>query len=218
MNARIVAVFGNLVVVEVDGRVVQNSLAYCVRSDGVRLMSEVMRVRGTLADLQVFEETRGLRVGDPVELREEMLSVVLGPGLLGRIYDGLQNPLPELAEQVGFFLQPGCYIHGLSLEQKWDFTAAAKPGDVVVWDNLNVHKVAGVRQAIESAGARVWYLPPYSPDLNPIETVFSKFKHLVRSAGERTVESLWQTCGRLLDAFGEHECRNHIHHCGYRYK
>ncbi len=91
-------------------------------------------------------------------------------------------------------------------------------GDLVVMDNLNVHKVAGVRQAIESAGARVWYLPPYSPDLNPIETVFSKFKHLVRSAGERTVESLWQTCGRLLDAFGEHECRNHIHHCGYRYK
>ncbi len=131
MNARIVAVFGNLVVVEVDGRVVQNSLAYCVRSDGVRLMSEVIRVRGNLADLQVFEETRGLRVGDPVELREEMLSVVLGPGLLGRIYDGLQNPLPELAEQVGFFLQPGYYIHGLSLEQKWYFTATAKQGDVV---------------------------------------------------------------------------------------
>ena len=126
-----VAVFGNLVVAEVDGRVVQNSLAYCVRSDGVRLMSEVIRVRGNVADLQVFEETRGLRVGDPVELQDEMLSVVLGPGLLGRIYDGLQNPLPELAEQVGFFLQPGYYIHGLSLEQKWDFTPVAKPGDVV---------------------------------------------------------------------------------------
>jgi V/A-type H+-transporting ATPase subunit A len=119
------------VVAEVDGRVVQNSLAYCVRSDGVRLMSEVIRVRGSVADLQVFEETRGLRVGDPVELQDEMLSVVLGPGLLGRIYDGLQNPLPELAEQVGFFLQPGYYIHGLSHEEKWDFTPVAKPGDVV---------------------------------------------------------------------------------------
>ena len=107
MNARIVAVFGNLVIAETNGRVVQNSLAYCLRSDGVRLMSEVIRVRGRLADLQVFEETRGLRVGDAVELRDEMLSVVLGPGLLGRIYDGLQNPLPELAEQVGYFLQPG---------------------------------------------------------------------------------------------------------------
>lgn len=131
VNARIIAVFGNLVVAEIEGRVVQNSLAYCVRSDGVRLMSEVIRVRGNVADLQVFEETRGLRVGDPVELSEEMLSVVLGPGLLGRIYDGLQNPLPELAEQVGFFLQPGRYIHGLSLSQTWDFTPMIKPGDVV---------------------------------------------------------------------------------------
>ena len=94
---------------------------------------------------------------------------------------------------------------------------ALRPNDLVVLDNLNVHKVAGVRRAIESAGARVWYLPPYSPDLNPIETVFSKFKQLVRSAGARTVESLWQTCGRLLDAFSESECRNHIRHCGYRY-
>ncbi|NLZ02316.1 MAG: V-type ATP synthase subunit A [Pirellulaceae bacterium] len=132
MSARIVAIFGNLVVAETDGRVVQNSLAYCVRSDGVRLMSEVIRVRGQLADLQVFEETRGLRVGDPVELRDEMLSVVLGPGLLGKIYDGLQNPLPELAEQVGFFLQPGVYIHGLALDQSWDFTPVAKPGDIVL--------------------------------------------------------------------------------------
>jgi transposase len=90
--------------------------------------------------------------------------------------------------------------------------------DLVVMDNLNVHKVAGVRRAIESVGARVWYLPPYSPDLNPIETVFSKFKQLLRSAGERTVESLWQICGRLLDAFSESECRNHIRHCGYRYE
>jgi V/A-type H+-transporting ATPase subunit A len=119
------------VIAELDGRVVQNSLAYCVRSDGVRLMSEVIRVRGNVADLQVFEETRGLRVGDPVEFQDEMLSVVLGPGLLGRIYDGLQNPLPELAEQVGYFLQPGYYIHGLSLEQQWDFTPMAKSGDVV---------------------------------------------------------------------------------------
>lgn len=131
MSARIHAVLGNLVVAETDGRVVQNSLAYCVRSDGVRLMSEVIRVRGNLADLQVFEETRGLRVGDPVELQDDMLSVVLGPGLLGRIYDGLQNPLPELAEKVGYFLQPGLYIHGLSLEQPWDFTPTAKAGDTV---------------------------------------------------------------------------------------
>jgi V/A-type H+-transporting ATPase subunit A len=131
VKARIVAVNGNLVIAETDGRVVQNSVGYCVRSDGTRLLSEVIRVRGHLADLQVFEETRGLRVGDPVELHEEMLSVVVGPGLLGQIYDGLQNPLPELAKQVGFFLKPGVYIHGLSTTQQWEFTPSVKQGDVV---------------------------------------------------------------------------------------
>ena len=97
MKGKILAVFGNMVVAETTDKVVQNSIGYCCRHDGARLLSEVIRVRGTHADLQVFEETRGLRVGDEVEFREEMLSVVLGPGLLGRIFDGLQNPLPELA-------------------------------------------------------------------------------------------------------------------------
>lgn len=92
-----------------------------------------------------------------------------------------------------------------------------RDGDIVVMDNLSAHKVAGVEEAVESVGAKVWYLPPYSPDLNPIETVYSKFKWLVRSAKERTVEALWATCGRLIDQFPETECRNHIHHCGYRY-
>jgi len=92
-----------------------------------------------------------------------------------------------------------------------------RPGDIVVLDNLNVHKVAGARRAIATQGSEMWLLPPYSPDLNPIETVFSKFKYLLRSASERTVESLWRACGQLLDAFSESECRNHIRHCGYRY-
>ena len=131
MKARIVAVYGSLVIAESDGRIVQNSVGYCVRSDGTRLLSEVIRVRGRLADLQVFEETRGLKVGDPVELRDEMLSVVLGPGLLGQIYDGLQNPLPELAARLGFFLRPGVYLEGLSKARKWEFTPAVRLGDVV---------------------------------------------------------------------------------------
>jgi transposase len=92
-----------------------------------------------------------------------------------------------------------------------------RPGDIVVMDNLSAHKVAGIREAIESAGAEVLYLPPYSPDFNPIETLFSKFKHLLRSASERTVEALWRTCGQLVDLFQEPECRNHFRHCGYRY-
>lgn len=90
-------------------------------------------------------------------------------------------------------------------------------GDIVVMDNLNSHKVAGVREAIERAGAEVWYLPPYSPDLNPIETVFSKFKWLVRSQSRRTIEGLWNLCSQLSERFEESECRNHFQHCGYRY-
>jgi V/A-type H+-transporting ATPase subunit A len=120
-----------MVVAETDGRVVQNSTAYCCRTDGARLLSETIRVRGKLADLQVFEETRGLRVGDAVDFQDEMLSIYLGPGLLGSIYDGLQNPLPELAESVGYFLQPGHYIHGLDTEKLWAFTPTAKVGDTV---------------------------------------------------------------------------------------
>lgn len=131
MNGRIVAVFGNMVVAETDGEVVQNSVGYCCREDGARLLSEVIRVRGRCVDLQVFEETRGLKIGDTVEFQEDMLSVELGPGLLGQIYDGLQNPLPQLAEQEGFFLKPGKYIPGLDRETKWDFTPTAEAGQSV---------------------------------------------------------------------------------------
>lgn len=90
-----------------------------------------------------------------------------------------------------------------------------RPGDLVVMDNLASHKVAGVRKAIETAGARVVYLPPYSPDLNPIEMVFAKLKHLIRSAAPRSVGALWDLLGRLVDAFPSHECRNYLYHCGY---
>lgn len=131
MTGRIVAVHGNLVTARSDGRVVQNSVGRCVRSDGVRLLSEIVRVRGSMVDLQVFEETRGLRVGDRVEFGEQMLSVAVGPGLLGKIYDGLQNPLPELAEKVGYFLQPGVYVHGLPIEDRWEFTPTVGPGATV---------------------------------------------------------------------------------------
>ncbi len=149
MNGKIVAVYGNLVIAETNGRVVQNSVGYCVRSDERRLLCEVIRVRGQMADLQVFEETRGLMVGDQVEFRREMLSVVLGPGLLGQIYDGLQNPLPELAEEVGFFLEPGRYVHGLPTDRKWAFTptvavgAAVEAGDVLgtVPEGLFTHQI-----------------------------------------------------------------------------
>ncbi|MCP4375754.1 MAG: V-type ATP synthase subunit A, partial [bacterium] len=120
-----------MVIAETDGTIVQNSVGYCCRNDGAKLLSEVIRIRGRMADLQVFEATRGLQIGDDVEFHEEMLSVTLGPGLLGNIYDGLQNPLIELAEQCGFFLQPGVYLHGLNTDQKWDYTPVAKVGDTI---------------------------------------------------------------------------------------
>jgi transposase len=90
-----------------------------------------------------------------------------------------------------------------------------RPGDVVIMDNLGSHLVAGVRKAIEGAEAQLLYLPPYSPDLNPIENAFSKLKRLLRRAAERTVEGLWAAIGRLLDRFDPCECRNYFRHCGY---
>jgi transposase len=92
-----------------------------------------------------------------------------------------------------------------------------RSGDLVVMDNLASHKVAGVRQAIEQVGAHAVYLPPYSPDLNPIETVFSKFKWAVRSQSRRTIDALWTLCGQVSQLFDEPECRNHFQPCGYRY-
>lgn len=92
-----------------------------------------------------------------------------------------------------------------------------KPNDVVVMDNLNAHKVAGVAAAIERGGTEVLYLPPYSPDFNPIEQVFAKFKWLVRSAAERSVAGLWKRYGEPLERFTQTECRNYFRHCGYRY-
>jgi len=89
------------------------------------------------------------------------------------------------------------------------------PGDIVVMDNLAAHKVQGVRQAIEAKGAELRYLPPYSPDLNPIENAFAKLKALLRTAAERTIEGLWITIGKLLHCFSPAECQNYIENAGY---
>lgn len=90
-----------------------------------------------------------------------------------------------------------------------------KPGDIVIMDNLSSHKVTGVREAIEAVGASLMFLPPYSPDFNPIEQVFSKLKALLRKASERTVSALWDRIGKLLDCFEPVECRNYFRHSGY---
>lgn len=90
-----------------------------------------------------------------------------------------------------------------------------KPGDMVICDNLPAHKVAEVEAIIEAHGATLKYLPPYSPDLNPIEQVFAKVKALLRQAAERTVDQLWQTLGKLLDEIQVEECRNYFKNAGY---
>lgn len=90
-----------------------------------------------------------------------------------------------------------------------------KPGDIVIMDNLGSHKSQAVRDAIESAGASLLFLPPYSPDFNPIEKAFSKLKALLRKAAERTVEGLWAAIGRFLDAFTPQECANYFAAAGY---
>jgi transposase len=92
---------------------------------------------------------------------------------------------------------------------------ALAPGDVVVLDNLAAHRVDGVRQAIATARASILYLPPYSPDLNPIEQLFAKLKALLRKAAARTRDELWSTIGRLLEACPPAECQRYLHHCGY---
>lgn len=90
-----------------------------------------------------------------------------------------------------------------------------KPGDVVVMDNLGSHKGKAVRQAIRKARAHLLFLPPYSPDLNPIEQVFAKLKTLLRKAAERSIETVWKCIGQLLDRFPPAECANYLRNCGY---
>ncbi len=130
-TGKIVGVNGNLLTVAFENPVIQNEVGFAKLGD-VRLKAEVIRVRGRNAELQVFEDTVGLRIGDEVEFSGDLLSVELGPGLLTQVFDGLQNPLPALAEECGFFLQRGKYLDPLPRDTKWSFTPTAKEGDTVV--------------------------------------------------------------------------------------
>ncbi|MBT3296730.1 MAG: V-type ATP synthase subunit A [Verrucomicrobia bacterium] len=129
-NGTIVGVNGNMITVEFEDAVSMNEVGYA-RLGELRLMSEIVRIRGTRADMQVFEDTAGLSVGDAVDFTGDMLSVELGPGLLTQIYDGLQNPLPQLAEACGFFLQRGTYLPALPRDTQWAFTPTAAVGDTL---------------------------------------------------------------------------------------
>ena len=130
-RAPIVAVQESLVSINVSGtRVMKNEVGYVLLGER-RLKSEVLRVQNQVADMQVFEDTSGVKVGDQVELTGEMLSVTLAPGLLGKVYDGLQNPLTSLAEQHGFLLPRGIEVDPLDTERRWDFTPTVTTGKTV---------------------------------------------------------------------------------------
>ena len=124
----ILGINGNMITVEFSGSVSQNEVGYVILPQE-RLMSEVIRIRGQIAYMQVFEDTRGIKVGDKVEFTSQMLAVELGPGLLSRIYDGLQNPLEIIASQYGFFLKRGVSLGALDEEKKWHFSPLVKEGD-----------------------------------------------------------------------------------------
>jgi V/A-type H+-transporting ATPase subunit A len=127
-TGKVSGIIANLVIVEVDGPVSQNEICF-INLAGVRLMAEVIKVLGNKAYTQVFESTRGLKVGEPVEFMGHMLEVTLGPGILSKNFDGLQNDLDTM---VGTFLKRGEYTAAIDVEKAWDFTPLAKAGDVVV--------------------------------------------------------------------------------------
>ena len=129
-KGKVVSINGNLISVEFSGNVCMNEICYVLVEDNA-LKSEVIRIKGNTAQIQVYEMTGGIKCGDEVEFTGDMLSAQLGPGLLGQIYDGLQNPLPILAEQAGWFLERGVYADALDTEKKWEFTPTVKMGDTL---------------------------------------------------------------------------------------
>ncbi len=131
-KGRIIAINGPLATGEVDQghEVLQNEVAY-VKCQGASLKAEVIRIRGRQIDMQVFESTTGMVVGDEVKFSGELLSATLGPGILGMIYDGLQNPLMHLENEQSFFLKRGQYLNALDEEKQWNFTPSVTAGAVV---------------------------------------------------------------------------------------
>lgn len=129
-KGKVVAVNGNMVSVEFEGKVSLNEVGY-VKVDGKDLKGEVIRVRGSTAQMQIYEMTNGISTDCKVEFTGDLLSVEVGPGLLGQVYDGLQNPLPLLAEHSGYFLERGVYLPALDENKEWDFTPSVAEGDTL---------------------------------------------------------------------------------------
>lgn len=191
VQGKVVKAFGNLLHVAFEGDIRQGEVAM-VEVDGLRLKAEVIEIAGDIAKIQVFEDTRGVKKGTPVEFTGDLLSAELGPGLLSTIYDGLQNPLVEVAENTGFFLPRGVYLPPLDRKKKWEIEIKARPGDKVVrGDTLAVTHEGRFPHHImvpfSSFGTWeiTWMIAPGS---YPIDTVIAKAKN------DKGHEASWTMC------------------------
>ncbi len=142
-TGKIVGISGNMITVEFDSDIIQNEVGFAVCGDE-KLKSEVVKIQGNKAFMQVFESTKGLKIGSLVEFSGEMLAVELGPGILGMVYDGLQNPLNELAQIHGSFLKRGAIEAALTREKNWEFTPCIKDGDQVTGGDVIGHVPEGI--------------------------------------------------------------------------
>lgn len=141
-SGKVKGINGNMVSVEFTGDIAMNEVGY-VNVGGSKLKGEVIRIRGNTAQMQIYEMTQGIKVGDEVEFTGNLLSALLGPGLLGQVYDGLQNPLPLVADKAGFFLERGVYAPPLPNDKKWSFTPTSKAGESVMAGDPIGHVVEG---------------------------------------------------------------------------
>jgi V/A-type H+-transporting ATPase subunit A len=206
-RVKVVAAQESLITVDIAGAPIrQNEVAYvCVGED--RLKAEVLRIQGGQADLQVFEDTQDVRIGDDVELTGEMLSVSLGPGLLGTIFDGLQNPLTVLAEEHGFFLPRGRYPSPLDPEARWHFRATVSLGDTVqAGDTLGVvpekrleHRIMVPFDEAEPLTVR-WLRASDAPGAVHVDTPIAKLERSDGSELDVTLQQRWAIRRPLPDA------------------
>ena len=147
-KGKVVSINGNMIGVQFEGDIQQNEVGYVIMGDK-KLKSEVIKIQGNKAFLQVFEDTKGIKVGAQVDFSGNLLSVELGPGILGQVYDGLQNPLPELAEEFGYFLPVGVEKSALDKKKTWTFNPVVSKGDKVkaadvigtVQEGIFTHKI-----------------------------------------------------------------------------
>ena len=196
-TGKIVAVNGNMITVAFDGAVAQNEVGYALCGDK-RLMAEIVRVRGTRCDMQVFDATTDLMVDDTVEFSGELLAAELGPGMLTQVYDGLQNPLADLAKEAAkiskdaaYFLQRGMYLPGLPRDKKWDFHPTAQVGAKVTAGDFLGWVTEGIFDNQTMPGHKI--MVPFA--LRGVYTVKS-----LAPAGDYTVT---ETIATLTDANGK---------------